>query len=361
MSWNKNSTLYDLWTRYKFVPLYWKVLPIFFLLGAIFFLDQIWLPSFIPSEILHRLYYLPIILSGLLFGLKGGFFSACVVTLLFIPHWFDWFHSSISHRAHIDEVVLFYAFGTLIGLLVDRERMETQQRQDQEHLALMGEAAAAVAHELKNPIITIGAYTQKIFKKTGPEDPARERLIVILQECQRIELLLKDMIHFSRPIALDLSRVDINLMIKEVLKIVQPQAEQKLIALSSNLAGDLPSLPADKNRIHQVLNNLILNAIQASDPEEQVLVQTQKQKGQILIEIIDRGCGISSACRDRIFNPFFSTKKEGTGMGLAISKRIIELHQGQLFFRDNQPSGTIFCISLPLSRKPLQARTGISH
>ena len=67
MFWNKNSTLYDLWTRYKFVPLYWKVLPIFFLLGGIFFLDQIWIPSFIPSEILHRLYYLPIILIGLLF------------------------------------------------------------------------------------------------------------------------------------------------------------------------------------------------------------------------------------------------------------------------------------------------------
>ena len=76
----KKSTFYSLWTRYKFIPLYWKILPILFLLAVIFFLDQGWIPNHVPPEILHRLYYLPIVLSGLLFGFKGGVLAAVVVT-----------------------------------------------------------------------------------------------------------------------------------------------------------------------------------------------------------------------------------------------------------------------------------------
>ena len=338
----KNNLLYSLWTRYKFVPLYLKVLPIILLLSAIFLLDQELIPTSLHPEVLHRLYYLPIILSGLLFGLRGGIFSATVVSLLFLPHWFDWFHSSAPHRAHFDEVILFYAFGILIGLLVDRERMETQQRQDQEQMACMGEAAAAVAHELKNPVITIGAYTQKILKKADAEDPNRERLALIHQECQRLELLLKDMIHFSRPISLEVSMVEVNPMVEEILKIAQPHAEQKQVSLVANMEAGLPALKADRNRIRQVLNNLILNAIQASDPGQPVMVRTEKQRGQVIIEILDQGCGIPQTSWDKIFHPFFSTKKEGSGLGLAISKGLSKCIRDDWFFGPTAPRGPYF-------------------
>jgi two-component system sensor histidine kinase HydH len=347
----KKSAFYSLWTRYKFIPLHWKILPIFLMLAGIFFLDQVWIPPLVPSEILHRLYYLPIVLSGLLFGFKGGVLAAVVVTGLFIPHWVGWFAGPASHSGHLDEVVLFYAFGILIGLLVDRERLESQLRQDQEHLAFLGEAAATIAHELKNPVITIGAYVQKLLQKTDPDDPDRERLAVIRRECQRIEFMLQDMIHFSRPIIPEPSFVDINQLIQEILKIIHPRAEQNQILLSSNLEGDLPSLQIDQTRITQVLHNLILNAIQASSPEQTVLVCTRRQKGQVLIEVTDLGCGISPDKQEKVFAPFFSTKKGGSGLGLAISKRIVELHQGRLFFRNNQPQGCIFTVALPLGRK----------
>ncbi|MBA4394652.1 MAG: hypothetical protein C0407_13960, partial [Desulfobacca sp.] len=316
----KDSSLYSLWTRYKLVPWYGKVFPILILLSVIFLLDQGWLPSPVSQEILHRLYYLPIIFSGFLFGFKGGFLSAVVVTFLFIPHWLEWFRTSIPHSGRFDEVILFYAFGILIGLLVDRERMETQLRQDQEYLALLGEAAATVAHELKNPVVTIGAYIQKLLKKTSPEDPNLERLAVIHKECKRIEVLLKDMIHFSRPITLECSFVDINHLVNEVLGTIHPQAEQKQILVSSTFFRELPSIQADQIRLTQVLHNLILNAIQASAPKQTVQVRTQRQRGQIIVEVADLGCGISGDCQDKIFSPFFSTKKEGSGLGLAISK-----------------------------------------
>ncbi|MEW6185133.1 MAG: ATP-binding protein [Thermodesulfobacteriota bacterium] len=347
----KNSRFYAWWTRYKFIPLYVKILPIITLLLLIFFLDQIWTATIIPPEILHRLYYLPIVLSGLLFGFKGGILSAVVVTLLFIPHWVPWLPSYTGHGAYFDEVVLFYAFGILIGMLVDRERLESQLRQDQDHLAVLGEAAATIAHELKNPVVTIGAYVQKLQKKTNPEDPNQERLSVIHRECQRIEIMLQDMVHFSRPIKPDFNVADVNRLIQEVLNLIQPRAEQKQVRLLSRLGENLPPIQADQNRLTQVLHNLILNAIQASDLEQGVLISTTKQKGQIIIEVADQGCGIPESHQEKVFAPFFSTKREGTGLGLAFSKRIIELHQGRLYFRPNRPQGTVFYVALPLSRK----------
>jgi two-component system, NtrC family, sensor histidine kinase HydH len=351
MALRKHSFLYILWTRYKIIPLYWKVLSILAVLGLIFSLDQQWLANPIPREILHRLYFLPIILSGLLFGFKGGVGSAVVVTLLFIPHWIPEIGPLNGHRGRVDEIILFFAFGILIGLLVDRERLETQLREDQEHMAIMGEAAATVAHELKNPIITIGAYVKRIQQKIDPEDPNRERLNLIFHECQRVEILLKDMIHFSRPIDLELALIDINRLVKEILEVMRPQAEQCQIALSARLEGELPLVHADEARLTQVFYNLILNGIQASPPDQPVLVETRKMKGQVLVEVSDGGCGIPSEVRDKIFHPFYSTKKQGTGMGLPISKRIVELHKGRLFCRANEPCGTVFSIILPVSRK----------
>ena len=102
----------------------------------------------------------------------GRILLRLIVTLLFIPHWLVAISAPVDHAGSWEEIVLFYAFGLLIGLLVDRERMETQRRQDQEHLAVLGEAAATVAHELKNPVITIGANILRMQQKTQPGDPA---------------------------------------------------------------------------------------------------------------------------------------------------------------------------------------------
>ncbi|MCU0578313.1 MAG: ATP-binding protein [Desulfobacterota bacterium] len=345
------NRLYALWTRYKFVPLPWKVLPIVLMLAAIFSLDNRWLPGLHPQpEILHRLYYLPIVLSGLLFGYRGGVLAAAVVTLLFTPHWLEAPSAAGRHGGSWEEIVLFFAFGLLIGLLVDRERLETQRRQDQEHLALLGEAAATVAHELKNPIVTIGAHILKMQRKLLPDDPQWERLNIIFRECQRVELLLKDMVHFARPIGLDLEATDINKLLKRVLEVIGPQAEKNGIQLSSNLDGDLPPVQVDQTRLTQVFYNLALNAIQACPPAGLVLIKTVRKRNQVLVEVSDNGCGVPAEFQQQIFRPFFSTKKEGSGMGLAISRRIVELHQGKLQCRSNEPRGAVFTLVLPIKK-----------
>lgn len=346
-----NSGFYRWWNRYKHSTHPWKLLPIVLLMVVIFFFDHIHPVSFLPSEIIHRLYILPIVLSGLLFGFKGGLVSALVGTLLFLPHWLGGISPTADHPFRFDEVILFFAFGILIGLLVDRERLEARLREDQEHLALLGEAAATVAHELKNPVVIIGAYVERLIQKTALDDPARERLALIHRECQRIELLLQDMIHFARPIEPDFSTSDLNQLILEAVKIIQPRAECQQVRLSSNLDGGLPSLWVDRNRLTQVIQNLILNAIQASQPGQEVQIVTSKRKGSVLVEVVDQGCGIPPDYREKVFAPFFSTKKEGSGLGLAFSKRVVEMHRGRLYFRNNCPQGTIFCLTLPLPRR----------
>ena len=351
MIFERNGRLYSLWSRYKVIPLPWKIFPIAVMMGLIFVLDRRWVTAIsLAPEILHRLYFLPIVLSGLLFGLWGGLFSATIATVLFIAHWMDPPATEGGHSGNWEEIILFYAFGLLIGLLVDRERMETQRRQDQEHLAVLGEAAATVAHELKNPIVTIGAHILKMQRKLDPEDPHQERLGIIFRECERVELLLKDMVHFARPIGLEIEPTDINLLTKKVQDLVNPQAEKNQVQLSANLQGDLPLVPADQTRLIQVLYNLLLNAIQASPAGGLVLVRTEKKRGQVLIEVADLGTGIPVEFREKIFQPFFSTKKEGSGMGLAISRRIVELHLGKLQCRANTPQGTVFALALPFKK-----------
>jgi two-component system, NtrC family, sensor histidine kinase HydH len=351
MFFSQENRLYSIWTRYKFVPFPWKVLPIALLLAVIFSLDRSWIASgSIPMEVLHRLYYLPIVLSGLLFGLWGGFFSATLVSLLFVFHWLGVPHPSVNHNGSWEEIVLFYAFGLLIGLLVDRERIESQRRQDQEHLAVLGEAAATVAHELKNPVITIGANILRMQKKAEPGDPTYDRLGLIYQECLRVEMLLKDMVNFARPIDLSYEPTDVNALVRKVIEMVIPQAEKKQVELSANLDGNLPVVLTDKTRMTQVFYNLIMNAVQASMPEQYVLICTEKKKNQISVEFADTGSGIPPDLQAKIFDPFFSTKKEGSGMGLAISKRIVELHQGKLFCRSNPSQGAVFTIFLPIKK-----------
>jgi two-component system, NtrC family, sensor histidine kinase HydH len=346
-----NSPLNRLWTRTSLIPLYGKVLPIILSLVLIFCLEQHWIPNTVSIEILHRLYFLPIIMSGLLFGIGGGFASAVLVTLLMIPHWAKGVVHPASHGARADEIILFYAFGILIGALVDRERIESRLQKDREHLNKMEEAAATVAHEIKNPIIAIGAHVKRMQKNISPADPNRERLAIIFQECQRLETLLQDMIHFSRPLDLDLSPLDINRILREVLELLRPQAELSQISLNLQLDGDIPLVEADPVRLTQVFYNLMLNALQASPPEQSICIQTRKKKGRIRVQISDWGCGIPLENQDKILQPFFSTKKKGSGLGLPFCKKIIELHNGHLFFRPNKPTGTIFYVILPLSKR----------
>ena len=215
-----------------------------------------------------------------------------------------------SHRSW-EEIVLFYAFGLLIGLLVDRERMESQRRQDQEHLAVLGEAAATVAHELKNPVITIGANILRMQKKAEPGDPNHARLGLIYQECQRVELLLKDMVNFARPIDLNFEPTDVNALVRKVIEMVIPQAQKKQVELSANLDGNLPVVLTDQTRITQVFYNLIMNAVQASMTEQRILIRTEKKKNQISVEFSDSGAVFPRICSQKFLIPFFQRRRTG--------------------------------------------------
>ena len=158
------------------------------------------------------------------------------------------------------------------------------------------------------------------------------------------------MVNFARPIDLKFEPTDVNVLVRKVIEMVIPQAEKNQVELSASLDGNLPVVLTDQTRMTQVFYNLIMNAVQASMAEQRILIRTEKKKNQISVEFADTGCGIPADLQAKIFDPFFSTKKEGSGMGLAISKRIVELHQGKLFCRSNPSQGAIFTIFLPIKK-----------
>ncbi len=141
-----------------------------------------------------------------------------------------------------------------------------------------------------------------------------------------------------------------NVLVRKVIEMVIPQAEKNQVELSANLDGNLPVVMTDQTRMTQVFYNLIMNAVQASRPEQRILIRTGKKKSQLSVEFADTGCGIPPDLQPKIFDPFFSTKKDGSGMGLAISRRIVELHQGKLFCQSHPSQGTIFTVFLPIKK-----------
>ena len=155
------------------------------------------------------------------------------------------------------------------------------------------------------------------------------------------------MLDFSRPLELQLGLKDINEIVQSSLVIVKEAAKKKGVEVESLLCPDLPAANIDAMRIEQVVINLALNATQASSKGEKVILRTTKNDGNIIIEVADCGCGIPPDQQENIFNPFFTTKKEGTGLGLPIVKKIVDAHGGSVEVLENRVRGVILRVTLP--------------
>lgn len=231
--------------------------------------------------------------------------------------------------------------------LIQRERAQKALRES-ESLAAMGRALSGVAHDMKTPLIAIGGFTGIVHKHLEKTDPDREKLEIVLKEARRLEGMVKDMLDFSRPLELERSSEDINRMIAESLAVIESAAREKRVAIQTELDATLPRFSFDAMRMKQVLINLVLNAIQASPEEGIVRISTHFRRQSLIVDIEDCGCGIPVERREEVFLPFVSTKKEGTGLGLPIVRKIVEAHNGRVQILDNPREGVTFRLSLPL-------------
>ncbi|MHC1726972.1 MAG: ATP-binding protein [Syntrophobacteraceae bacterium] len=214
------------------------------------------------------------------------------------------------------------------------------------NLAAMGRALSAVAHDVRVPLVAIGGFSRLVHCHLDEGSADRSKLEIVINEVRRLETLLRNILDFSRPLELDRSLQDVNHVILESLAVTEDEARQRGLRFETRLA-DLPPIYFDSMRMKQVIINLVVNALQASPPGKTVSVTTQLRGKNMLIDVTDCGCGIPVQKKDDIFTPFVSTKKEGTGLGLPISQKIIEAHRGSIQVIDNVDQGTTFRVVFP--------------
>lgn len=306
-------------------------------------------PQSLHHLIYQQLYFLPIILAAFWFGLRGGLTASLTASLAYSPFLvLSRADPSELVVANLLDVLLFNVVGGLLGWLRNREVQRQNELRLTGSLAAMGRAVSAIAHDMKTPLVAISGFSQQIKCKLRPSDPVRRKLDLILQQTDRLEALVKDMLSFARPLELDLARADLNQLVRETLEVARPTARNNEILIREKTTGELTA-GVDRNRLQLALTNLVVNAIEASPAGSRVTVRTGRCNGRAVIEVIDEGDGIPPDKQEEIFKPFVSTKVGGTGLGLPIVKRIVEAHGGSLELLANQGGGTVFRINLPLT------------
>ncbi|HEM7971963.1 TPA: two-component system sensor histidine kinase AtoS [Citrobacter farmeri] len=244
--------------------------------------------------------------------------------------------------------------GELIGALVIfsdlTARKETQRRLAQtERLATLGELMAGVAHEVRNPLTAIRGYVQIIRQQTSLS-VHQEYLSVVLKEIDSINRVIQQLLDFSRPRQSQWQQVLLNSLIEETLILVQTSGVQARIAFNVEQDKELPAIVADRELLKQVILNILINAVQAISSCGEIRIRTLSYSAtQQAVIIEDNGCGIDIALQKKIFDPFFTTKASGTGLGLALSQRIINAHQGDIHVASMPGCGATFTLILPIN------------
>jgi two-component system sensor histidine kinase HydH len=309
--------------------------------------------------IYQQLYFLPIILAAFWFGLRGGLAASLTITLFYSP-FIILSRSGPSELivANLLDLLLFNVVGGPLGWLRNREEQRQKELRLTGGLAAMGRAISAIAHDMKTPLVAIGGFSQQIKCKLHPGDPARRKLDLILQQTDRLDALVKDMLSFARPLELDIAQADLNRLVHETLEVSRPTARKhEILFREETTAGELQAR-FDPHRLQLALTNLVVNAVEASPAGGKVTVRTGRDGGWVSIEVIDEGNGIPLGKREEIFNPFVTTKAGGTGLGLPIVKRIVDAHGGSLQILDGRRTGTVFRVSLPLAGPPASQKAG---
>ncbi|MDQ7820722.1 MAG: ATP-binding protein [Armatimonadota bacterium] len=223
-------------------------------------------------------------------------------------------------------------------------------------LATIGELAAFVAHEINNPLTSVLGYASLILSETPPEDPRRADLEVIEKEALRARAIVRDLLGYARQTDAAMEQTHVNDAIQAVLPLIRRRAESQNVQIAARLDPDVPPILGDVNQLKQVFINILNNAIDAMPHGGQVEIITRQVSGngsgpQVEITFQDTGVGIPPEKLDRIFDPFFTTKEngKGTGLGLPISKRIVERHGGTIAVDSTLGQGTRFTIYLPVA------------
>jgi signal transduction histidine kinase len=297
--------------------------------------------------VLRELYFLPIMLAAFWFGLRGGLLTSLLISFVYGP--FVLLYNAGPATQNLDnllELVLFNVIGLFFGWIKDRERAQQQKLRRAENLAAIGRAVSMIAHDLKTPLVAIGGLSRQLSIKLAGDSRQKEKVEVIRQQADRLENMVLNMLDFAKPLTISRKSCDIDQIIKQANEVISETAFKRNIEVDIK-KNEMPRCHLDDGKILQVLINLILNAIEISPNGETVTVSLYYHMSVLRIEVSDRGQGVDENLSGNIFEPFISTKSRGTGLGLPISKKIVEAHDGKLEYRNNPDGGATFRVSIP--------------
>ncbi len=230
------------------------------------------------------------------------------------------------------------------------ERLHRTQMSRAEHLATLGEMATGLAHEIRNPLAGIAGVVEIIGRDLPATSPARAVMKDVRQEISQINNILTDLLQTARPHPPDIRLSDLNTTVEHSLMLARQQALSKPIEIVLERNLEVLEVEHDSSQIHQVLLNLLLNSIQAIEGPGRITVELELRGQSVAILVTDTGRGISPEHLPNIFRPFYTTKGNGTGLGLSLARRIVEEHQGQIDVTSTAGKGTQFVVLLPLRR-----------
>jgi signal transduction histidine kinase len=238
---------------------------------------------------------------------------------------------------------------------LDQLKAAQEQLIHSERLATVGAVVARVSHEIRNPLTTIGGFARTLGAHPDETDRVARNANIIVDEVEKLEALLKEMLDFTSPRPPALERTDLNGLLATLANVHRDELAERKVAMALELAPGLPLVLADRNQLHRVFLNLWQNAVQAMEESpvgqrNKLIVQSWPDGDTIKIAFSDTGIGIPRDVIANIFTPFFTTKQRGTGLGLAVAKKIIDDHRGSIHVRSERGAGTTIVVVLPVAR-----------
>ncbi len=243
--------------------------------------------------------------------------------------------------------------GRLFFTGIVRDVTETKALQERiarsERLAGLGQVVAEITHEIKNPLVMIGGFARQLMG-TARDDETLTKLNLIAEEVQRLESLLGELRDLYARRDLVIGKLDVNDLLREIYSLASDDCQAKDIRVNLDTQTGPAFVQGDRSRLKQVFLNLVKNGIEAMAKGGNLSIQSTLFEDKVEIAISDNGPGISEALKEKLFTPFFTTKKQGTGLGLCLSKRIIEDHpEGSITLTSQEKKGTVVRITLGLA------------
>jgi len=304
------------------------------------------LPSIYSFHAIYKeFYYIPIFLGALVFGLKGALLIYLFVFVFEIPFvvrgWTGAFVSEVGRLLYLGLQCLFAIFA---GYLAEREKRIRQQSEKERYLARIGQVATTIVHDLKNPLITIMGFSKRI--KAGKGN-AGEAIDIVIDSALTMQKIVHDVLDFSKPLQLTLKQEDIREVITKACQFCEAKSAGEGVNISKKIPDSPVYIELDIFHMERALINLVSNAIEASGRGQEVRIDIAPRKDTIVLTIADQGTGMDRETLENIFTPFYTKKKEGTGLGMPIVKKVVEAHKGKLSVDSKPGRGTEIRIELP--------------